>query len=73
MSAIIEEKYVEIYDPGDPSVGIENATWTISGDFFFEDKQEKEEFRQSLKEAFELVTDCPKVMFQTEIDAMEEF
>lgn len=39
--------------PGDPSVGINPATWEIKNDFYFDTPEELEEFRKELKNTFE--------------------
>jgi hypothetical protein len=39
--------------PGDPSVGINPATWTLENDFYFDTPEELEEFRKELKGLFE--------------------
>ncbi|MFW6242890.1 MAG: hypothetical protein ACOC2W_01915 [bacterium] len=44
---------------GDPSVGIFDETWNVEGDFYFENKEELEFFREKLKETWELVSDTP--------------
>jgi len=39
--------------PGDPSVGINPATWEIKNDFYFDTPEELEEFKKELKGTFE--------------------
>ncbi len=46
-----------IVSPGDPSVGIFPSQWTLSGDIYFNDKEELEEFRTDLKNTFERIAD----------------
>lgn len=48
-----------IVSPGDNSVGIFEANWTLTGDFYFEDKQELEAFRTRLKDVFEFYVADP--------------
>ena len=38
---------------GDPSVGINSATWEINNDFYFDNPEELEEFRKEIKNLFE--------------------
>ena len=49
--------YVNFY--GDPSVGIFNAEWKITGEFFFENEEEFEMFKNKLKETWEYCHDTP--------------
>lgn len=44
-----------VTDYGDPSVGIFEQEWVITGPFDFETKEEAEEFKKSLQNTFELV------------------
>ena len=39
--------------PGDPSVGIPDGNWTISGDFYFDNQKELDEFKDKLKLTWE--------------------
>jgi hypothetical protein len=39
--------------PGDPSVGIQPATWELRNDFYFDTPEELEEFRKELRGLFE--------------------
>lgn len=39
--------------PGDPSVGIFPSTWTIESDFYFEDQNDLDEFKENILQAFE--------------------
>jgi hypothetical protein len=39
--------------PGDPSVGIQPATWELRNDFYFDNQEELEEFRNEIKSLFE--------------------
>lgn len=57
MTNQIETKGFRIVSPGDESVGIFQGDWDLTGPFFFENKDELEEFRIKLKEAFEYVSD----------------
>ena len=65
----IQEDYLEVFDPGDPSVGIPSATWKITGGFIFENEAFREEFREATLQAFCLITDNPGVAFGSEIQA----
>lgn len=38
---------------GDPSVGISPITWTLEGDFIFEDQEHLEQFKDNILIAFE--------------------
>lgn len=60
-----------IHSSGDPSVGIPNARWEITGDIFFEDEKEKEHFESTLKLAFEWVADSPEVETVDEFEQQE--
>jgi len=64
---MLKEKKVIIYSPGDPSVGIWSAKWTISGDeMIFENEQDREEFREAVLQAFGLLADDHTVIFGSE-------
>jgi len=64
---MLKEKKVIIYSPGDPSVGMWSATWTISGDeMIFENEQDREEFREAILQAFGLLADDHTVTFGSE-------
>ena len=59
---------------GDPSVGINPATWKLEEDFYFDDQEELEEFKNQLKELF--TNYCGEISFietyekyQKQIDA----
>jgi hypothetical protein len=54
---MIEVKGYKIGNNGDTSVGINPSWWEITGTFFFEDEQEKNEFEKSLLDTFNLVCD----------------
>ena len=58
--------YVTSY--GDPSVGINDAIWTVKGGFFFNSEEELEEFRKGLLELFESVADNLSVCTFEEYD-----
>jgi len=67
---------IRIVDPGDPSVGIFEQSCYIDEEVYLED-EDRETFRQALKEAFEYVMDSPQVRFSDEEwedypDAFEE-
>ncbi len=46
-----------IFSDGDHSVGIPDGRWTLTGTMYFNDLEEKEEFRTEIAKAFELVCD----------------
>ncbi len=63
--------------PGDPTVGINSATWEISNDFHFDTPEDLEEYRKEIKELFEF--HCGEVVsvitfeeYQAELDAEDE-
>lgn len=56
---MIESKGFEVNFYGDPSVGIFSSTWTISGDFYFENEEELNMFQSKIIEAFEYASDTP--------------
>lgn len=60
----IEIKQITIHCPGDESVGIFPATWTINEEIYI-DKEDLEPFRAKLKEAWEFVADEAKIYFVT--------
>ena len=39
--------------PGDPSVGVSDGQWTINGDFYFDDQEELQKFKDDLKLTWE--------------------
>jgi len=53
--------------PGDPSVGINPATWKLENDFYFDRPEELEEFKKELRSLFEFY--CGEV---TDIITFEE-
>lgn len=53
---------------GDYSVGIFDQTWKIDGDFFFNDKEELEQFRKQIKQSFELIAENISVETFEEIE-----
>jgi len=46
-----------IHSQGDSSVGIPNGDWRLSGEFFFDSKDDVNDFRKALADVFEHVTD----------------
>lgn len=61
LNKIREKKYLEpesffIQFHGEPKVGIFDASWDLSGGFYFEDVEHMEEFRDALQLAFEIAT-----------------
>ncbi len=52
---------------GDETVGIFGSAWVLSGEFIFDDKQDFEEFKQKIADAFCLVSDTPII-----VESMEE-
>ena len=68
-----EQIHVErfyIFYAGDPSVGIWDQKWTVGPDFYFEDQEDLNNFKEELKKAFEYICDGPpEVSTQEEIDA----
>lgn len=65
--AEIQVKGFHVKLHGDHSVGIWDAYYTVEGEFFFESKEDLEEFRESLRKTFELVSDMG-----ISVDAFEE-
>ena len=55
------EEYI-IEEPGDMSVGINPAYYSIKGDFVFQNKEDKEYFEMKIKEAFEVICD-PLILY----------
>jgi hypothetical protein len=53
---------------GDPSVGINPATWKLEEDFYFDDQEELQEFREQLISIFESY--CGEISF---IETYEEY
>jgi hypothetical protein len=53
---------------GDPSVGINPATWKLEEDFYFDNQEELEEFKNQLKELF--TNYCGEISF---IETYEEY
>lgn len=68
---MIEIKGFVIMNDGELSVGISDMTWTVSGNFYFEDKAELLKFKKDLKAVWETYC-CGKVVINTfdEIDEM---
>jgi hypothetical protein len=54
-----------IADLGDPSVGIFDQYWDISGNFVFENESELEEFREKIKELFQWYSGNHKPIVKT--------
>jgi len=54
--------------PGDPSVGINPATWKLENDFYFDNPEELEEFKKELRSLFEFY--CGEV---TNVGTFEEY
>ena len=53
---------------GDSSVGINSTTWKLEEDFYFDDQEELEEFKNQLKELFTIY--CGEISF---IETYEEY
>jgi len=53
VAKIIKVSGFYVTAPGDPSVGINPATWEINNEFYFDNKEELEEFRREIKQLFE--------------------
>lgn len=56
----------DIESSGDPTVGIFRAHWQLDGDMHFDDLEHKEEFRDALMSAFELVCGEPVTVLTRE-------
>ena len=52
---------------GDPSVGIADREWKLEGEFYFDDKEELQLFKNNLKQTFEEY--CGEIS----IDTFEEY
>lgn len=50
----MKTKGFKIFSPGDLDAGIHSEEFTLSGNFYFEDKEDFDEFVKHLKIAFEL-------------------
>jgi len=64
-----KELDIIVDDYGDPSVGIFSGHWEVKGGIFIEDNDDREKIRKAFQEAFELVTDTPRVVFSDEIES----
>jgi hypothetical protein len=53
VAKIIKVTGFHITSKGDESVGIFDSRWELSNEFFFDDKEELELFRNDLKQTFE--------------------
>jgi hypothetical protein len=54
---MINVKSFSIYYPHDPSVGINPSSYTLEGDFIFEDEEELIYFKKAILEAFQWTED----------------
>lgn len=74
VEKIMKIKGFYITANGDPSVGINPATWELRNDFYFDNQEELEEFRKELKSFFEFycgeVTDV--LTFEEEQQMIDE-
>lgn len=66
--AIIKVNGFYIRMPGDPSVGIADREWKLEGQFYFDDKEELQVFKNNLKQTFENY--CGEI---SAIDTFEEY
>lgn len=74
VNAAKETKGFEIYDPGDPSVGIFPSRYEISGPFFFESENDLKEFQQQIKQVFEdHITEHTVIYTFEQIEKREQF
>lgn len=67
-----EQIHVEkfyIFSAGDPSVGIFDQHYEVASDFYFEDQQDLDNFKEELKKAFEYICENPQISTQEEITA----
>lgn len=53
----IEIESFDITAPGDPSVGIFQTTWTLTGPFYFEDLEDRASFESELLESMRSLMD----------------
>ena len=60
---LIKINKIIIHSPGDESVGIFSATWTIEPEAYIE-PEDLEKFRESLRAAWEYVADDAKIYFE---------
>jgi hypothetical protein len=63
----ITEKSATIFGCGDPSVGIASIEWTLNGEMVFENQDDQEEFRESLRQAFGLLVEDCTILFDSEM------
>jgi len=77
VEKIIKISGFHVFAAGDPSVGINSAAWEIKNDFYFDNKEELEEFRKEIKLLFEF--HCGEVTsvttfeeYQAELDVEED-
>ena len=68
ISKIMKVSGFIISAQGDPSVGINPATWKLEEDFYFDDQEELEEFKNQLKELF--TNYCGEISF---VETYEEY
>lgn len=66
--AIIKVNGFYIRMLGDPSVGIADREWKLEGQFYFDDKEELQVFKNNLKQTFENY--CGEI---SAIDTFEEY
>ena len=64
---LITEKAATIFSAGDPSVGIGSVEWTLTGEMVFENQEDREEFRESLRQVFGLLVEDCTVLFDSEM------
>jgi hypothetical protein len=64
---LITEKAATVFSQGDPSVGIESVEWTLTGEMVFENQEDREEFRESLRQVFGLLVEDCTVLFDSEM------
>jgi hypothetical protein len=62
----IKEARLTITSPGDPSVGLWSARWTISGPLEFENAEDREEFRVSILQSFGILAEDAYAEFGSE-------
>lgn len=68
---IIRVKGFYITSTGDPSVGIFDSLWELSGDFYFDNQQELEDFRKELQLLYENY--CGEVKIETHEEYSNRF
>lgn len=71
IQKIIKVRGFSIMFKGDPSVGIFDSRWELSGDFYFDDKEELEAFRKELQTLYENY--CGEVTIETFEEYAERF